>query len=141
VFPLGGFAQPVQLSCGMLPANVSCHFSQASVTPDGVHPSNATLTINTSRVAASRNGNNRLWAVTSTFAFGFVLLPFVSRKRLKISLGMLGLFLVALAGVGCGGGGSNSNNAAAGTYSVTITAATAGAVSAKTAQVTVTIVH
>jgi Pro-kumamolisin, activation domain/Bacterial Ig-like domain (group 3) len=141
VFPLGGFAQPVQLSCGMLPANVSCHFSQASVTPDGVHPSNATLTINTSRVAASNNGNNRLWAVTSTFAFGFVLLPFVSRKRLKISLGMLGLFLVVLAGVGCGGGGSSSNNATAGTYSVTINAATAGAVSAKTAQVSVTIVH
>ncbi len=140
VFPLGGFAQPVQLSCGMLPANVSCNFSQASVTPDGVHPSNATLTINTNHLSASRNGNNRLLGVTSTLAFGFVLLPFVSRKRLKTSLGMLGLFLVVLVGVGCGGG-SNSNNAAAGTYTVTVTAATAGAVSSKTAQVTVNIVH
>ncbi len=141
VFPLGGFAQPVQLSCGMLPANVSCNLSQASVTPDGVHPSNVSLTINTSHLAANHNGSNPLWAVTSTFAFGFVLLPFVSRKRLKTSFGLLGLFLVVLVGVGCGGGGSNSNNAAAGTYTVTISAATAGSANAKTAQVTVNIVH
>ena len=139
VFPLGGFTQAVQLSCGTLPMNVSCNFSQASVAPDGIHPSNVTLTINTSRLLASQGKSGRVWAATSTLAFGMVLLPFVGGRRLRAGLGMLVLLVAALAGSGCGGG-SNSNNAAAGNYTITVTAASAGVPNAKTAQVTVNIV-
>jgi hypothetical protein len=140
VFPLGGFAQTVQMSCGTLPTNVSCTFSPASVTPDGVHPSNIMLTVNTSHLLASHSGNGRLWAVTSTLAFGLVLLPFGTRRRLKTSLGLLCLFVVALVGVGCGSG-SNPNIAPPGSFALTITSTSAGVPNAKTAQITVNIVH
>jgi len=139
VFPLGGFAQAVQLSCGTLPVNVSCNFSQTNVTPDGVHPSNVTLTVNTSRLAASRKGNNGLWAVTSTLAFGLVLLPFLDRRHLRVAFGLLVLLAATLAGMGCGGSG-NSNNATAGSYTVTVTAASAGVPGTKALQVKVNIV-
>ena len=87
-----------------------------------------------------RHAPGRLWAVSATFALGFVLLPFGTRRRLKTCLGMLCLFVVALTSAGCGSG-SNPNNAPAGTYTVTITAASVGVPNAKTAQVTVNIVH
>jgi len=140
VFPIGGYAQSVKLSCGTLPMNVSCSFSQPSVTMDGVHPSNVTLIVNTTSMVASRSGNGRLWAVTSTMAFGMVLLPFVNRRRLRIGFGLAVLCMAALAGTGCGSG-SNSNNAVPGNYTVTITATSAGVTTAKTIPVTVTIVH
>jgi hypothetical protein len=37
--PLGGFSQPVQLSCGTLPANVNCNFNKSTVTLDETNPS------------------------------------------------------------------------------------------------------
>jgi hypothetical protein len=138
VFPLGGFAQTVKVSCGNLPRNVNCAFSPASVTPDGVHPSNIMLTVSTSRLVASSRGNGRLLAATSTLAFGFMLWPFGMRKRLKTTLGLLCLCVVALVGVGCGSS-SNPNNAAPGSFALTITATSTGVPNAKTAQVTVVI--
>jgi hypothetical protein len=142
VFPLGGFAQAVQLSCGTLPANVSCTFSPASVTPDGIHPSNAALTVSTAHMVAKHVGSGRLWAISSTFALGFVLLPFGTRRRLKTGLGVLCLFMAATAVGGCGSsGGNSSNTGAVGTYTITITATSAGVPNAKTAQVTVNVVR
>ena len=141
VFPLGGFAQSVQLSCANMPTNLTCTFSTASVSPDGVHPSNAALTISTTHMVAQHAGSGRLWAISSTFALGFVLLPFSTRRRLKTGLAMLCLFTVALAVAGCGSsGGTNSNSAIAGTYNITVTATSAG-VPKKTAQVTVNVVR
>jgi hypothetical protein len=141
VFPLGGFAQAVQLSCGNLPTNLTCTFSPASVTPDGIHPANAALTISTTHMVAKQFGSGRLWAISSTFALGFVLLPFGTRRRLKTGLVVLCLFTVALAAAGCGSSGSNSTSGAVGTYNITITATSAGVPNAKTAQVTVNVVR
>src|SRR5208283_1784367 len=81
VIPLGGFSQPVQASCGNLPANVSCSFTPQTVTPDGVHPATIMLAIKTgnavaSRVGGSRDDHGRFWAATSTFGLAGVLLPF-----------------------------------------------------------------
>jgi hypothetical protein len=142
VFPLGGFAQAVQLSCGNLPTNLSCAFSPASVTLDGVHTASVALTISTTHTVAKQFGSGRLWAISSTFVLGFVLLPFGTRRRLKTGLGILCLFVAALAVGGCGSsGGSNSTGGAVGTYTITITATSAGVPNAKTAQVTVNVVR
>jgi len=45
LFPLGGFAQTVQLSCGTLPANVTCSFNKPSLALDGTNPASAQVAI------------------------------------------------------------------------------------------------
>jgi hypothetical protein len=57
--PLGGFSQPVQLSCGSLPANLSCAFNETSVALDGVTPSVVTLTVAVSKKPDSNSGVSR----------------------------------------------------------------------------------
>ena len=121
VIPLGGYSQAVQFSCGTLPAGVSCLFSQSSVTPDGVHPSIATLTVKTSSALASRSGNGAFWAVSATGLLGgMLLLPFGNRRRVKGSLAVSGMFLLLMIGIGCGGsanqGGTNPT-----TFTVNVT--------------------
>lgn len=142
VFPLGGFSQAVQFSCGTLPAHVTCTFSPSKVTPDGVHPSNIALTVNTNSLQASHTGKSGLWAVTSTLAVAGVLLPFGSRRRWKSSLAVLCLIGMVLVGVGCGSGSgsSNPNTAAVGTYTVTVAATSGASASAKSVSLTVNIV-
>jgi hypothetical protein len=141
VFPLGGFSQAVQFSCGTLPAKVSCAFSQSTVTPDGVHPSNITLTVNTSSLLASRIGDGRLLAFTSAFALAGVLLPFGGRKRFKSTLFALGLVVVALCGVGCSNSSTtNPNLAAVGSYTISVTATSGAASTGKTVALTVIVI-
>jgi hypothetical protein len=153
VFPLGGFSQAVQFSCGTLPAHVSCSFSQAQVTPDGVHPSNVTLTVNTGGKLANNMGKSSLWALTSTFALAGVLLPFRRRKGWKTSLAAFCFLAVGLFGFGCGstsgignGNGSNSasrggpNGAPVGSFTLTVSASSAS-VPAKTVTLSVNIVR
>jgi hypothetical protein len=144
VFPLGGFSQAVQFSCGTLPAHVSCNFSQAQITPDGVHPSNVTLTVNTKGTLANNTGKSSLWAVTSTFALAGILLPFGKRKGWKISLAAMCLIVVGLYGGGCGSGSSSAeggrSSAPAGNFSFTVSASSSGVTAAKTVTLTVNIV-
>ena len=126
VIPLGGYSQAVQFSCGPLPAGVGCVFSQSSVTPDGVHPSTATLTIKTSVVMASRTGNSAFWAVSATgLLSGMLLLPFGKRRHVKGSLLLSGTLLLLLSGIGCGGSASQgSKNPTTFTLNVTSTSST-----------------
>jgi Pro-kumamolisin, activation domain/Bacterial Ig-like domain (group 3) len=155
VFPLGGFSQTVQFSCGTLPAHVSCSFSQAQITPDGVHPSNVTLTVNTGGKLASNIGESGLWAVTSTFALTGVLLPFRRRRGWKTSLATFCFLAVGLFGFGCGsssgggngsGNGSNSasrggpNGAPVGSFTLTVSTTSASVPAAKTVTLSVNIV-
>ena len=105
VIPLGGFSQALQFSCGTLPTNVTCSFSPASVTPDGVNPSTVTLTVKTTGSAvASQLGNSALWAIGSTAVLGGVLLlPFGRRRRINVTFTVIAL-MVLFTAVGCGGG-------------------------------------
>jgi glycerol uptake facilitator-like aquaporin len=142
----------VQFSCGTLPAHVSCSFSQAQVTPDGVHPSNVTLTVNTGGKLASNIGKSGLWAVTSTFALAGVLLPFRRRRGWKTSLAAFCFLAVGLFGFGCGtssgsgsGSASNSarggpNGAPVGSFTLTVSASSASVATAKTVTLSVNIV-
>ena len=140
--PLGGFAQPVQLSCGNLPANVSCTFSKSSVTLDGVNPSTVTLTISTMGAVAKLDDSRSLWPLSSAVALAGLLLPFGLRKRLKLSRIALCMAVLALCGAGCGGGATyNSNVAAAGSFTVNVAATSGAAPAAKSVPLTVTIVR
>jgi hypothetical protein len=141
VFPLGGFSQAVQFSCGTLPAKVSCAFSQSTVTPDGVHPTNVTLTVNTNSQVASRIRDGRLLAFTLAFALAGLLLPFGGRKRFRTALVALGMVAVALCGAGCSTGSStNQNFAAVGTYTINVTASSGTGTTGKTVSLTVNVI-
>jgi hypothetical protein len=100
--PLGGFSQPVQLSCGSLPANLSCTFNKTSVALDGVIPSVVTLTVAISKKQASNSGVNRWEAAAASVALAGLLLPLGLRRRWKTTFAIFCLLAVALCGVGCG---------------------------------------
>jgi Bacterial Ig-like domain (group 3) len=137
VIPLEGYSQAVQFSCGPLPAGVSCVFSQSSVTPDGVHPSTATLTIKTSALMGSRTGNGAFLALSATVLLGGVLLlPFGKRRR--VTLALPGMLLLLLIGIGCGAGSSKPTGAVPGSFTVNVTSTSSRG--AKTVAVTVNII-
>jgi hypothetical protein len=139
--PLGGFAQPVQLACGSLPANVSCSFSKSTLTLDGTNPSAVTLTIGTVSTVAKLNDNHGLWSGSSGLLLVAMLLPLGFRKRFKHSRTVACLLLLAFYGAGCVSSKTyNSNVAAAGTYTVNVTASSVGGPSAKPVALSVTIV-
>ena len=142
IIPLGGFSQPVQVSCGSVPANVSCSFNPASITPDGVHPATIMLAIKTGGAVASKLGESRLWAATSTFGLAGLLLPFGWRKRRRVqtTVAVLGLIFVGLCIGGCSGGGSSSGSATAGSYTVTVNATAGAGTPTKSASMTVNII-
>jgi hypothetical protein len=100
--PLGGFSQPVQLSCGSLPATLSCTFNKTSVALDGVTPSVVTLTVAFSKKQASNSGVNRWQAAAASIALAGLLLPLGMRRRWKTTFAIFCLLGVALCGVGCG---------------------------------------
>lgn len=122
MIPVGGFAQAIQLACSQLPANVSCTFTQPTVTLDGVHPGTASLVINTNGSGTASNlKKGSFWAIPSGAALAVLLIPFGKRKRLKITLASLALMFVGLGGIGCGSSNSNSNDGVIGTYNFTVT--------------------
>jgi hypothetical protein len=142
IIPLGGFSQPVQASCGALPANVSCSFVPATVTPDGVHPATIMLAIKTGSAVASRGGDSRLWAATSTFALAGVLLPFgwSRRRRLQSTVAALGLIFVGLCIGGCSSGGSTPGSATPGSFTLNVTAKAGAATIGKSVAMVVNII-
>jgi hypothetical protein len=132
--PKGNFSVPVTLSCGNLPAGVSCAFDQAVVTP-GTSAVTAQLHLK----ANSSSQSAGLFGATGTFAFwlpglGFGMVVVGGRKpsrKLWMALVMFAILTLALIPTGCGGGGgksafSGSQNPSAasqpGTYKVSIVA-------------------
>lgn len=131
----GAFNAPVTLSCGNLPAGMSCSFAPSTITP-GANGGTSTLTITTSKTSAAMSSPMRRrispWLALTLAPFGFVLLGGIDRKRARWFVLALGLALLLLA-VGCGGGStvtpspsSTSVSHPATTSTVTITATSAG---------------
>jgi hypothetical protein len=138
IIPLGGSTQTVQLSCGTLPADISCSFTPTSVTLDGVTQASVKVTVNTKLTTANASIKTHILGAASTLAFAGLLLPFVRRKRLNTLLGMAALLVVALVGVGCGSSG-NSNVAHQGVYVLNVTATGGTGSAAKTVPLVVTV--
>ena len=137
VIPLGGYSQAVTFSCGTLPAGVTCTFSQPSVTPDGIHPSTATLTIKTSALTGSLRGNGGFLALSATMLLGGVLLlPFGKRKR--VNLVLPGMLLLLAIGIGCGGSTNPSGGGTPSSFTLNVTATSPSG--AKTVPVVVNVI-
>src|SRR6202453_583483 len=144
--PANGFSQPIQFSCGALPAGIDCAFQPSSVTPNGA-PVTTTLTISEDATNNIRRGNSPVFTtpkisgdspgrslpLRSPFApiLGAELL-FLSafwRKRkitARIPLRIAAAFLFLLTIATFVGGCTGTPNPKSTTTTITITA-TAGA--------------
>ena len=140
----GAFNTAISFSCSGLPAQTSCAFTPASVTP-GSGTSTATLRVSTTAAVASAPlpppipGEYPLGVPLSAFALVFAgLFRSNSKRRIVAGCAGLGVVLVlVLILASCGGGGSSGGNntpppgnpgTLAGTYAVTV-AATSGSIS------------
>lgn len=145
VTPVNGFNAAVNFACSGLPSEASCSFSPATVTPNGTAAASTTMTITTTAPSAqNRHVSGALsgWKV-GALAAGFLLFPFLYKKR------RLGGMLVVLCTVSilamsaCGSGSSSSpvsnSGTPAGASTVTITATSGSGSSAITQTTTVTL--
>lgn len=142
LLPVNFYQGLVQLSCGKLPANVTCTFSPASLTATGNNASvSSTLTVNTN-AGSPVVGQARPFGGPQTFTAAFFWLPggviglliLLQRKRLKWGnkvtyLALLFVLLAASSGlVACGGSSSSSKSTLAqpgnSTFTVTATDST-----------------
>jgi hypothetical protein len=150
VSPLQGATFAVNLSCGTLPAKLSCSVSPTSVTQDGTNPKTATVMIGT--VA-----NSALPPVPSApqfprypvalFVCGLFAMLLLCAARLQNnpaprSVLLVAALLVAAFGVGsCNGGGSSSGSSGTtpGTYPITLTGVSAAGSLTHSTTLTVTV--
>jgi hypothetical protein len=117
VTPQNGFNEQVSFACdaSTLPMGVTCSFSPASVTPDGIDAATTTLTVQTTGASIAAIDRSKAkppgWLPRggAMLALVVLLVPPMRRKAWLTGLTVL-LFAVCLGGVsGCGGGGSNSS--------------------------------
>jgi hypothetical protein len=136
VTPAFGFSSAITFACSGLPADSTCTFSPATVTPSGSAVSTTTLTIATNATSAllrkdlpTSRPNKRIPVLCIVLLGAIGLLRArrhfrnLTRSRSALNLSVLALLLLELAGaavIGCGGGSSNSTPA--GTSTVTVTA-------------------
>jgi hypothetical protein len=147
--PTGDFNVPVTLSCGNLPAGVSCSFSSAVITPGTTKvTTQLSLTANSTATA-------RLFGTHGTFALwfpglGFGMIVFGDRKRSRkfwaSIIALLTMLLMALLCTGCGGGAQSNTASSAqtstaasapGTYQMSIVAQAGAFQRTTTATITV----
>jgi hypothetical protein len=119
VTPVNGFNAATTFACSGLPANSTCGFSPATVTPNGTAASTTTMTIDSNVKAAAAFAGGSL---------SLLILPMVAwrnRRRRGLVALCIPVVLLALATVGisaCASNGGGSKTPA-GTYTVTVTAA------------------
>jgi hypothetical protein len=149
--PASGFASAITFACSGLPADATCSFSPATVTPSGSAVATTKLTIATNVASASLrkdlptpwpNGRKPMLCI---FLFGGLGLlrarryfRNLTRSHALLNLSVFALLLLGLAGaavIGCSGGSSNSTPA--GTSTVTITATGGSRTQTTTLSVTV----
>jgi len=160
ITPVGGFSQSVALACSGLPANSTCTFSPATVSPNG-SPVTSTLTIATNvNTQAAMVAQPRMtgWLALAMpigpagFA-GFLGLLGIRSKNRKSRKGIFtsvtlifGAALFAAAVIGCVGGGAKTTTPTGpitptGTSTVTVTATSATGGSSHSATVTVVVAN
>lgn len=125
--PVNGFNQTVNFACSNLPANAQCSFSNTSLTPDGIHSLETTLTVSTTARSAVPgayrvNGPRGLGTNDRKLPFGLLALlatlmlslaasgrfaPVRYRKRAWV--GFSAVVLLVVLWVSCGGGGGISS--------------------------------
>ena len=135
ITPLGGsFAYAVKLACSGLPADASCTFSPATVTPGG-SAANSTLSITTtaSTAEALPNRQSRHASVYAVWiqlqGIGFFGLVLAGRKRSAKKMRVLALLVLLIVGLiamtGCAGGTGiapvQQTGTATGSYTITVT--------------------
>jgi hypothetical protein len=134
--PAFGFASAITFACSGLPADATCSFSPATVTPSGSAVATTKLTIATNVTSASlrkdlptpwSNGRKPMLCIFLLGGLGLLrarrYFRNLTRSHALLNLSVLALLLLGLAGaavIGCGGGSSNSTPD--GTSTVTITA-------------------
>jgi hypothetical protein len=112
ITPKGGFNHAVSFACSGLPANATCSFSPASVTPNG-SPIATKLTVTTmapSRSALAESKSN--WLTRGgTLAVIILLVPGIFRRKSRGSVFTNLTLLLMATGflVACGGGGAKTS--------------------------------
>jgi Beta-propeller repeat/Abnormal spindle-like microcephaly-assoc'd, ASPM-SPD-2-Hydin len=134
VAPVGGFSQPVALSCGTLPKGVTCSFSPNPVATGGATSATTTLTVATAlRTFVPPAGENTeprgtirnispIWFIPM---IAVLILTGIAVVRQRPGATVLGLgAFVLLVAAGCGGGSPAGVPAGtpAGAYQITVTA-------------------
>jgi hypothetical protein len=143
ITPINYFDFPVTFSCSGLPANTTCAFAPAQVTPNGHDPVNATLTFGLDTGVPGTVSQLKPVSTTALTAFAGIIclgLPFALRRRttLRSLMTLLGLAILAAAVNGCGSGYVNqAGMTPLGSYTVTVTATSAVATDTATINLTV----
>jgi trimeric autotransporter adhesin len=150
VTPSNGFTGTVALACAFT-SNASTNPATCSLSPASVDITSgaltSTLTINTTAATSAKNEVKKLfWPSTGGVAVASLLF-FLTPRRRRNWLAMLGLLAVfaGLAGMGCGGGSGNggggggggNTGTVAGAYAVTVTGTSGSASQMTTVTLTV----
>lgn len=129
ITPQGGFNGTISFACSGLPAQSSCSFNPATLTPSGSATSTTLTIATTSRTTASARTVNgpAMAALTGIGFLGIVFLGVPTRRRRSLRLaGMLLLAFGMVIGIASCGGGSKPPTTVSGTppgtFSVTVTA-------------------
>ena len=109
ITPVNGFDSAVTFACVGLPADVSCSFSPASVTPKTTAPVTTTMTLSKTTVASALNSNKPLYPASILAA---LLCCFGLRRRKVLQrLMMLLVCILAMATInGCAPAKINQNS-------------------------------
>jgi hypothetical protein len=110
--PLNGFTGTINFDCGPMPADITCQFSPASISLDGVNPATVQLTVGSSAqmlgALPKNSGSGRglpFWLGMSGGAFGLVMVEGLTQRKRRVAIAvacLLGLALLVPA-TGCGG--------------------------------------
>ena len=149
VTPVNGFNAAVSFACSGLPSEASCSFSPSTVTPNGTAAANTTMTVTTTAPGAqSQLVPDTLsgWKA-GALAAGFLLFPFLYKKRrfggMLVVLCTVSILAMSACGSGSGSGSSSSPVSNPGTpasaSTVTITATSGAGSTAITQTTTVTL--
>jgi len=142
VTPIGGFTQPISVTCNGAPSATSCSASPSSLTMDGSHPASTIVTVTTQAPTSASLLPLLLTPWLASGVFGFILSANgAANRRSRRHWGAAGMALLVLVLVSCGGGGGSSGGAnngsgsptpstnpgtPAGSYTLTLTATSGG---------------